>query len=184
MNKYAISAGAMALASSAVLAMQPAGIAGQWSQASDGMELVLAPKFKLQPNVGVTWGTNLGGSVGYGSMTRTTIVTDPVPLRVNRKMRLKIEPNGRFDWVMVKAHPETPGGQCIKITRTQRVGQVTRLGNQLRFAIEGGKENWEKTCGGSGEAPVQPATENYAITLNASEMRLTGGPSVWTFKRS
>ncbi|WP_342250346.1 hypothetical protein [Sphingomonas sp. OTU376] len=183
MKKYTLLASTIALISSAGFAMQPSNIAGQWSQASDGTELVLAPKFKLQPNVGVTWGTNLGGSVGYGSMTRTTIVTDPVPMHVNRKMRLKIEPDGRFDWVMVKAHPETPGGQCIKITRIQRVGLATRTGNQIRFAIEGGKENWEKTCGGSGEAAVRPTTETYTLTLNAAEMRLTGGPSAWIFKR-
>jgi hypothetical protein len=184
MKRYILSIGAVLLASSALIAAQPGDIAGQWSQASDGSELVLVPKFKLQPNVGVTWGTNLGGSVGYGSMTRTTIVTDPVPLRVNRKMLLNIQPDGRFDWVTIKAHAETPGAQCIKMTRTQRFGRVTRAGGQLRFAIEGGKESWEKSCGGSGEAAVAPATETYTATVAPAQLRLTGGPSGWTFKRS
>ncbi|WP_158266529.1 hypothetical protein [Allosphingosinicella deserti] len=183
MKACMMSIGAVLLAST-VIAAGPADIAGAWAQSSDGSEIVLVPKFKLQPNVGVTMGTNLGGSVGYGSMTRTTIVTDPVPLRVDRTMQLNIQSDGRFEWVTTKAHVETPGAKCVKTTRTRRVGHVTRTGNQIRFAIEGGKERWEKTCGGSGEAPVAAATETYGVTLNASQMRLTGGPAAWTFTRS
>lgn len=174
---------ALECAPSALHAQAQSSVAGQWSQSSDGSELVLVPKFKLQPNVGVTWGTNLGGSVGYGSMTRTTIVTDPVPLRVARRMRLNITGDGRFTWTTIKSHPETPGGSCIKATRTERLGQASLAGGRIRFAIQGGTESWEKSCGGSGSSAIAAGVETYTLTLSPGEMRLSDGPSVWKFRR-
>jgi hypothetical protein len=55
-------------------AAQPS-LAGRWVQSSSGQELVLRPKIKLTPNAAVGYGTNLGGSVGYGSATTTALAS-------------------------------------------------------------------------------------------------------------
>jgi hypothetical protein len=171
------------IGATAVTASQGGALAGRWTQSSKGSELVLVPKFKLQPNYGVTPGTSLGGTVGYGSMTRTTIVTDPVPLVVNRSMTLDIAADGRFDWSIVKQHAETPGGKCIKTTRTERRGRATRDGSRIHFKIEGGLERWEKSCGGSGSAALGASTEVYSVTLGGAQLRLVNGPTIWNFRR-
>lgn len=182
---FALAAAGIAamVGSTAVPASQGGTLAGRWTQSSNGSELVLVPKFKLQPNYGVTPGTSLGGTVGYGSMTRTTIVTDPVPLAVNRSMTLNIAADGRFDWSTVKRHAETPGGKCIKTTRTERRGRATRDGSRISFKIEGGMERWEKSCGGSGSAALGPSIEVYSVTLGGARLRLVDGPTVWNFAR-
>lgn len=156
---------------------------GSWTQASNGVEVVLAPKFKLQPNYGLSTGTNLGGSVGAYSATRTTIVTEPMPMPVKRTMALSIGADGRFTWTTEKSHAETPGGSCIKTTRTERVGTVAQSGGGLTFDIAGGTESWRKSCGGAGSAPVAASREAYQVSIQGSSLRLADGPHVWLFKR-
>lgn len=169
-----------ALAATAAVA-EPAAMAGNWSQSSSGKELVLVPKIKLQPNVGVGYGTNLGGSVGMGSATRTTIVTEPTMLDVTRSMTLSIAANGAFEWSITKRYSED---KCLKTTRQVKRGTATMRSGKMSFAVSGGTESFEKSCGGSGSAAIAPSTEVYDVTVQGGQMRLSGGSTNWTFRRS
>lgn len=174
----------LALASAAALPASPTtapAIAGRWTQASTGKELVLVPKIKLVPNVGVTAGTSLGGSVGYGSMTRTTIVTEPVTMAVNRSMTLNVAANGSFDWTIVKRHDEKQG--CTIATTQVKRGRVTQAGTKLHFAVAGGTESYTTSCGRRGAAQIAAVTEIYELQQMGSRLVLTGGASRWTFTR-
>lgn len=159
----------------------PAGIAGRWTQTSSGKELVLAPRIKLVPNVGVTAGTNLGGTVGYGSMTRTTIVTEPTMMAVARSMTLAVEADGRFKWTIAKRHAENDS--CTSTTTQVKQGRVTQAGSALTFAIEGGTESFASTCGKRGNSQLGRSTERYDLQLSGGRMTLAGGASRWTFSR-
>ncbi|MEI4508882.1 hypothetical protein WBQ88_19735 [Sphingopyxis sp. CCNWLW253] len=160
----------------------PAGVAGRWTQASSGKELVLAPRVKLQPNVGPSYGTNLGGTVGYGSMTRTTIVTEPVMIDVARSMTLAIEADGRFKWTIVKRHGDR---EYCKVTTTQvKQGRVVQGGGKATFAIEGGTESSTSSCGRRGASQLGKSTEHYDVQLAGNRIVLSGGSSRWTFTRS
>ncbi|MGK6325336.1 hypothetical protein ACMGDM_19895 [Sphingomonas sp. DT-51] len=175
----------VAAANSAVAANgQDATISGRWTQASNGREIVVLPKIKLQPNVGISYGTSLGGSVGYGSMTRTIVVTEPTTMQVRRSMTLSIDDAGRFTWDIVKEHPESIGKSCIKISRIRRSGRVVLEGGTARFAIEGGTEKWDKSCGGSGTAEIAPSDESFDAVLEAGQLILASGPTRWLFSRS
>ncbi len=158
-----------------------AGIAGTWSQSSQGKELVLVARIKLQPNVGVGTGTSLGGSVGYGSMTRTAVVTEPVPMNVARSMTLAIQPGGRFDWKITRSHAED--GRCTRSTTQVKHGTVRLDGRDLLFAISGGTEKWHSTCGKQGSGAIAASSERYAMTLNGTTLELVSGPSRWSFAR-
>lgn len=172
---------AFALTGTAAPASSPI---GRWTQSSSGLELVLAPKFKLQPNYGLSTGTNLGGSVGQYSATRTTIVTEPVPMQVTRSMSLDIQPNGQFSWSIEKRHPETPNGTCLKTTRTRKTGQVQHSAARILFKVTGGTESWSKSCGGEGSAALAGSSETYAVTLEPTQMHLVDGPVNWVFRRA
>lgn len=158
-----------------------ADIAGQWSQSSQGKELVLVPRIKLQPNVGVGTGTSLGGTAGYGSMTRTAIVTEPVPMDVNRSMTMAIGQDGRFDWTIIRRHAEDSG--CTRTTTQDKRGTVRLEGGALVFAIAGGTESWRSSCGKQGSGAIAAASERYAMTLQGGVLHLASGPSRWTFRR-
>lgn len=180
-----LAASALLLAGAAIPAAsmaQPA-LSGRWSQASNGSELVLVSRIKLEPNVGVPSGTSLGGSVGYGSPTRTVIATEPVPMQVKRTMSLTVAPDGSFKWLIEKAHAETQNGTCIKTTRIEKHGQVVLRGGKAAFSIQRGTESWEKSCGGAGSAAVKPSTETYDAVVAPAQLRLLGGATAWTFKR-
>lgn len=159
----------------------PAGVAGRWTQASSGKELVLAPRVKLQPNVGPSYGTNLGGTVGYGSMTRTTIVTEPVMMDVARSMTLAIEADGRFKWTIIKRHGER---EYCKVTTTQvKQGRVEQSGGKMNFAVGGGTESFVSSCGRRGTSQLGKSTEHYDMQLAGNRIVLSGGSSRWTFTR-
>ena len=159
----------------------PAGVAGRWTQASSGKELVLAPRVKLQPNVGPSYGTNLGGTVGYGSMTRTTIVTEPVMMDVARSMTLAIEADGRFKWTIVKRHGER---EYCKVTTTQvKQGRVEQGGGKMSFSVGGGTESFVSSCGRRGTSQLGKSTEHYDMQLAGNRIVLSGGSSRWTFTR-
>jgi hypothetical protein len=81
-------------------------LAGRWVQTSVGQELVIRPKVKLTPDVAPGYGTNLGGSVGYGSATSTVVTAEATPVRVERKMALNIAEDGSFDWSVNKRRPK------------------------------------------------------------------------------
>jgi len=159
----------------------PAGIAGRWTQTSSGKELVLTPRIKLVPNVGVTAGTNLGGTVGYGSMTRTTIVTEPTMIAVARSMTLAIEADGRFKWTVARRHAENDS--CTMTTTQVKQGRVAQAGTTLTFAIEGGTDSFASSCGKRGNSPLGKSTERYSLQQSGGRMTLAGGASRWTFNR-
>jgi hypothetical protein len=131
-----------------------ANISGKWSQSSYGKELVLVPRIKLQPNVGVGSGTSLGGSAGYGSMTRTAIVTEPVPTDVRRSMALAIAPAGRFEWIITRLHAEDGG--CARTITQLKQGQVRIDAGQLIFAVSAGGERWRSSCDKQGSSQIRP----------------------------
>lgn len=180
-----LAASALFLAGAAipVAAIAQPGLSGRWSQSSNGSELVLVSRIKLEPNVGVPSGTSLGGSVGYGSPTRTVIATEPVPMPVKRTMSLAVTPDGSFTWLIEKAHAETQKGTCIKTTRLEKHGKVVLKGGKAAFAIQRGTESWEKSCGGTGSTAIKPSTETYDAVLAPAQLRLSGGATAWTFKR-
>lgn len=176
-----LAAGLTTLGSTAAAQGAP-GLAGNWAQRSSGTELVLAPKFKLQPSAAVGHGTNLGGSVGYGSMTNTTIVTELQPMSVSRAMRLEVASDGSFTWTIEKTQPD--GKTCDKTIRTEKRGKVTVAGGKAAFAVSGGAERWSTTCGKSGQAAVGAAVETYDLTRNGAALTLKGSGGVnWTFNR-
>lgn len=176
-----LAAGLAALASTAVAQATP-GLAGSWAQRSSGKELVLAPKFKLQPSAAMGYGTNLGGSVGYGSMTNTTIVTELQPMIVSRAMRLEVAPDGGFTWTIEKTQPD--GKTCARTIRTEKRGRVTVSGGKAVFAVAGGAERWSNTCGKSGEGALTATTETYDLTRTGAALTLKGTGGVnWTFSR-
>lgn len=156
--------------------------AGTWTQSSSGKELVLAPKFKLQPNVGVGYGTNLGGSVGYGSMTRTTIVTEPTIMNVTRSMTLIIAADGQFKWTIVKRHAD--GDNCTRTTTQVKQGSVSAGGGKMVFAIRGGSERWQSSCGKQGSGAIAPSREEYSMSAQGRLMHLASGPVRWAFSRN
>ncbi|WP_447724329.1 hypothetical protein [Sphingomonas koreensis] len=158
-----------------------AGVAGRWIQTSSGKELVLAPRIKLVPNVGVTPGTNLGGTVGYGSMTRTTIVTEPTVMAVARSMTLAVEADGRFKWTIVRRHAEKE--DCTITTTQVKQGRVAQAGAKLTFAVEGGTESFTTSCGRRGSSQLGKSTERYDLQQSGGRMVLAGGASRWTFSR-
>lgn len=159
----------------------PAAVTGRWTQASSGKELVLTPRIKLQPNVGVSQGTNLGGTVGYGSMTRTTIVTEPVMTDVTRSMTLAIELGGAFQWTIVRRHAEK--ADCTITTTQVKQGRVAQDGRQAIFSIEGGTDSFVTSCGRRGSTPLAQSTERYDMQVARDRFVLTGGASRWTFTR-
>jgi len=180
---YILAVAASAAAVIPVLHAQtaPAGISGRWIQTSSGKELVLAPRIKLVPNVGVTPGTNLGGTVGYGSMTRTTIVTEPTMMQVARSMTLAIAADGQFKWTVVKRHAEN---EACTITKTQvKQGRVSQAGAKLTFAVEGGTDSFASSCGKRGNSQLGKSTEHYTLQQSGGRMVLAGGASRWTFSR-
>lgn len=174
----AVTAGLMSAAAAPATA---ATLAGSWSQRSDRQELVLVPQIKLAPNVGVSMGTSLGGSVGYGSMTRTTVVTQPTLLAVGREMSLQVGSDGGFAWTSVTRHAD--GANCTRTTRRKKTGHVRLAGNTAVFTVAGGTEAYEKSCGGSGSSAIAPTTERYTVALTQSRMELADGATTWVFTR-
>ncbi|QAY75838.1 hypothetical protein [Sphingosinicella sp. BN140058] len=169
------------IAAASALPAQAPGLTGRWSQSSNGKELVLAPRVKLVPNVGVTAGTNLSGSTGYGSLTRTTIVTEPVMMPVARSMTLAVDADGRFRWTIVRRHAEKQG--CTITTTQVKQGRVSQAGAKLDFAIAGGTGSFTTSCGRRGSAPLPAATERYDIQPGGNGFVLSGGASRWAFRR-
>ncbi len=159
----------------------PADIAGRWTQSSNGKELVLVPRIKLVPNVGVTAGTSLGGTVGYGSMTRTTIVTEPVMMNVVRSMTLNVAADGRFEWTITRRHAEKQS--CTITTTHEKHGRAGRTGTKLSFAISGGVERFTTSCGRSGETKLGASIEVYTVQKLSKGFALSGGTSRWEFTR-
>lgn len=172
----------VALAGAAMFSSPPAlGIAGRWTQKSNGKELVLVPRIKLVPNVGATAGTSLGGTVGYGSMTRTTLVTEPVMMTVARSMALAIQPDGRFVWTITRHHGEKQ--DCTITTTQEKHGHVAQVGAKLNFAISGGIERFTTSCGRRGESNLSSSTETYTVQKLPNGIALSGGANRWVFTR-
>ncbi|HWW55703.1 MAG TPA: hypothetical protein VN047_02310 [Sphingopyxis sp.] len=183
MKNLAILTAMTAIAATSVLHAQatPASAAGAWTQSSSGKELVLVPRIKLQPNVGVSYGTSLGGTAGYGSPTRTTIVTEPVLMQVTRSMTLEVGEGGRFIWQIAKRHAEKEG---CRVTTTQvKQGRVTQEGGKAILVVEDGKESFESSCGRQGSSRLAQTSEKYDVQLGGGRMVLRSGATQWTFLR-
>lgn len=173
----------LAALAGAISLAPPAGvsIAGRWTQSSNGNELVLVPRVKLVPNVGVTAGTSLGGTVGYGSMTRTTVVTEPVMMAVARSMTLAVDPDGQFTWTITRRHAEKPG--CTVATTQEKRGRVDQTGTQITFAISGGIERFTTSCGRHGETKLGQSMEAYTTRNIPRGFALSGGGIQWIFRK-
>lgn len=158
-------------------------LAGSWSQASTGQELVIAPKLKLQPSMTPNYGTSLGGTVGTGSYTNTTIVTEATPMRVDRRMNLSIRPDGGYSWRITKVQPE--GARCARTIDQVKQGRVSIAGGKISFATSGGTETWRSSCGKSGTGAVAAITETYRYSLAAGVLSVRGSGGVnWQFRRN
>ena len=183
MKNLAIFAAVTVIAATSVLHAEavPASAAGVWTQSSSGKELVLVPRIKLQPNVGVSYGTSLGGTAGYGSPTRTTIVTEPVSMQVTRSMALEIGKDGRFTWKIARRHAEKDG--CSMTTTQVKHGRVSQEGGKAIFAVENGTESFESSCGRQGGSKLAQTSEQYDVQLGGGRMVLQSGATRWTFLR-
>ncbi|MBB4838935.1 hypothetical protein HNP52_002004 [Sphingomonas kyeonggiensis] len=158
-------------------------LAGNWSQASTGQELVIAPKFKLQPSMTPNYGTSLGGTVGTGSYTNTTIVTEATPMRVDRRMSLSIRPDGSYSWRITKTQPE--GARCTRTIEQEKHGRVSIAGDKISFATNSGTEAWRSSCGKSGTGTVAAITETYRYSLAGGALSVRGSGGVnWQFRRN
>ncbi|NVD45919.1 hypothetical protein [Qipengyuania atrilutea] len=178
-----ISATACAAAIAVAAAAQtPSLPVGTWSQASSGLELVLVSRIKLSPNVGVSMGTSLGGSVGYGSMTRTEIVTEPTLLDVERRMTLTIESDGDFTWLTVREHAE--GNDCTRTVRQTKRGRALVAGDNLVLSTSEGRESFSSSCGESGETDLVAGTESYPLHRETGRIELRSETGTWSFVRS
>jgi hypothetical protein len=184
MRNFAILIATTVIAATSMLHAQPtpASATGRWTQSSSGKELVLVPRIKLQPNVGVSYGTSLGGTAGYGSPTRTAIVTEPVLMQVTRSMTLEVEGDGRFVWKIVKRYAEKEG--CSMTTTQVKQGRVAEEGGKAHFAIEGGTERFVSSCGQEGSSDLARTSEQYAVQLGGGRLVLQSGATRWTFLRS
>lgn len=183
-NIYAPTLFAAAVVAASACSAQPVSglIEGRWTQTSDGKELVLTPRVKLQPNAGYTYGTDLGGTAGYGSPTRTTIVTEPVLMEVARSMQLAITPGGQFEWTIVKRHAEKD--DCIMTTTQTKRGKVVRGSGVLTFEVDGGTEAFSSSCGRQGTSQLGNSSERYDVQTSSNRLILSGGSGKWTFTRS
>lgn len=170
---------AFASAALAATLPAPANIAGRWTQSSNAKELVLVPRIKIVPNVGVTAGTNLGGTVGYGSMTRTIVVTEPVMMAVARTMTLAVDPGGQFTWTIARRHAEKQG--CTITTTQEKRGRVDQAGTKLNFAVSGGIERFITTCGRRGETQLGRSTESYTVQKTSRGLAFSDGTNRWEF---
>lgn len=166
----------------ATSATAQSGLAGRWVQSSSGQELVLRPKIKLTPYAAPGYGTNLGGSVGYGSATTTVVATEAAPVRVEREMALAIAADGAFTWTVTKREAES--ASCIRTVTQERRGRATATGGELVLAVSGGRERYTKSCGGNGESAMPAVTERYAMQVSGGEMLLSSGPTRWRFRRA
>ena len=183
MKIFAILTAATAIAATSMLHAQsvPASAAGRWTQSSSSKELVLVPRIKLQPNVGVSYGTSLGGTAGYGSPTRTTIVTEPVVMQVTRSLTLEVNDDGRFTWSIVKRHAETE--KCSTTTTQVKQGRLTQGGGKASFAVEDGTESFVSSCGRQGSSKLARTSEQYDVQLGGGRLVLQSGATRWTFSR-
>lgn len=158
-----------------------ASLTGQWVQSSSGQELVLKPKIKLTPYAAPGYGTNLGGSVGYGSSTTTVLTTEATPLHVERNMALTIAPDGKFSWIVNKREAET--ATCVRTVKQERQGIAKAYGSELVLTVSGGRETFSRSCGGEATSAMPATTLRYRMELSDGELVLTSGPDRWRFRR-
>lgn len=171
----------VAAASTPAAAQVQASLAGQWVQSSSSKELVLKPKIKLTPYAAPGYGTNLGGSVGYGSATTTVVATEATPLHVERNMALTIAPDGKFTWVVNKRETET--ASCVRTVKQERHGMAKASGSELVLTVSGGRETSSRSCGGGGTSAMPGTTLRFRMQLAGGELLLTSGPDRWRFRR-
>lgn len=162
-------------------AAAPAGLAGTWTQSSSGKELVLQSKIKLTPYAAPGYGTNLGGSVGYGSATNTVVTTEPVPMQVDRRMTLAIDNQGAFVWTIDKRQHEA--GNCVRSIRQEKKGRASLAGGELVLNVQGGVEQQSSSCGASTKTTLPAAVEKYRVQMTGATMVLASGPVRWTWKK-
>jgi hypothetical protein len=162
----------------AALADPASPLAGRWVQSSSGSELVLKPKIKLTPSYTASMGTSLGGSVGYASATTTVLATEPTLTKVDRRMELTVQADGRFHWVVVR---EWADGACRRSVRQEKRGRLTLTGQTASFSTSEGQELSRNSCAAETRSAMKPMREDYAVARTAAGLRLTGAGTDWTF---
>lgn len=160
---------------------QAGDLAGVWSHRGAQTELVMQPRIRLQPYASPSYGTNYGGSVGYGSVTTTNVVTEAAPVRVSRVMTLTIQASGAAEWRIERRQPA--GADCTQTIRQTKTGRVTTGSGQMTFHLQGGSERTESTCGAPSERVIAAGTETYSMRRDARALSLTSGGATWTFNR-
>lgn len=179
MKKAILLIAAATATATAACAAGGAGITGRWVQSSTKTELVLKSKIKLTPSYTPGMGTSLGGTVGYGSPTTTVVVTEPTPVSVTRDMELEVQPNGQFQWSIIRKWME---GQCARTLHQVKRGIVTLSADTLKFSTIGGTEISRDSCGKDARTEIEPLREDFRLTKSAGTLKLTGPTTEWLFK--
>ena len=169
---------ATSLAFAGMASGQSADLAGTWRHSGTQTELVVQPRIRLQPTLSPNYGTSLGGSVGYGSMTSTTIVTEAAPVRVSRDMSLEIRSGGGATWRIEKRQP----GQGCEQTITQvKTGRITVAGTRLTFRMSEGSESVRSACAPTANREIPAAVEDYQVERRGRALALSSGGTTWVF---
>ena len=156
-------------------------LVGVWTHRGTQTELVVQPRIRLQPYASPGYGASYGGSVGYGSVTTTNVVTEAMPVQVSRSMTLTIQTGGTAVWRIERRQPS--GSNCIQTVRQTKSGRISTRGGEMTFHIEGGSERTESTCAASGERAIAAGSETYRIRREGRSLSLTSGGATWTFSR-
>jgi hypothetical protein len=145
----------------------PPTVTGAWSGQTDRQELVLRPRLQLRPYAapGVT---SLGGTVGYGSATVTTVETTPTPVQVRRRHDLSLSPGGAFRLTTVET--TDPQTRCPTVRTTERSGSVVFEGASLTLRDAVVQASERAACGEARR--VSAAAETRRLTLRDGRLHL------------
>lgn len=138
----------------------PPAVAGAWSGQSDRQELVLRPRLQLRPYAapGVT---SLGGTVGYGSATVTTVETTPTPVQVRRRHDLSLSSGGAFRLTIVET--TDPQTRCPTVRTTERSGSVVFDGATLTLRDAAIQATERAACGEARRVSAAAKTRRMAF---------------------
>lgn len=170
---------ATSLAFAGIATGQSADLTGSWRHSGSQTELVVQPQIRLQPYVVPGYGTSLGGSVGYGSATNTTIVTEAAPVRVTRNMSLEIRSGGGATWRIEKRQPAGRG--CEQTISQVKTGRIALAGARLTFRVSEGTETVRSTCAAASSRAIPASVEEYQAERRGRSLALTSGGSTWVF---
>lgn len=153
----------------------PAAVTGAWSGQTDRQELVLRPRLQLRPYAaaGVT---NLGGTVGYGSATVTTVETTPTPVQVRRRHDLSVSPGGAFRLTTVET--TDPQTRCPTVRTTERSGSVAFDGGTLTLRDAAVQATEQAACGAAQRVSAAAETRRLAFRDGRLHLNTPQGASL------